>query len=146
VFNIFSRLFSKKKTEKESAPTPHPYNYQNNVTDGFKLCVTMQSNVPLSTLKRHGEKAEVIPKSDLNLSLAHAVWVPAAKKEFDFLDEGASMASAIGYVPKDGGALLDYLCKSRDIIEAKLELSKDLFQSFKRIDALKFSRKAQHTI
>lgn len=122
----------------------HPYNFQNDVTDGFKLCVTMQSTVPSEILCRHGERCKVIPVSDSNLSVAHAIWIPQVSSEFDFLDVGASMASPIGPIPLDGGDLLPYLIQARMLIEKPL-VNKDslieLFDRIKRIRNLRMGHK-----
>ena len=107
----------------------HPYDFQNDITDGFELCVTMQVSVPLHILIRHGEQTQKIPDSDSSLSPAHAIWVPKVKG-LDFLDKGASMASPLGYIPCDGGELLPYLCQARRIIELPLNPQQNLVDIF----------------
>ena len=53
------------------------------------------------------------------------------------MNNGASMSSAIGYIPRDGGDLLPYLKKARLIIEAELQPERDLLESLNRIDEIK---------
>lgn len=112
----------------------HPYAFEDKLVEGYKLCVTMQIQVPLAILKRHGEIVQSIPESDMDFSPEHAVWIPKVKSEFDFLDEGAAMASMIGYVPENGGKLLQYLIKSKEIIERDFKSPEsDLVEAQERI-------------
>ena len=109
-----------EKMSNTTALKTHPYNFQNSETDGFQFCVTMHITVPLALLRRHGETAKSIPRSDDDLSPAHGIWVPRVAVPYQFLEQGAAIASSIGYVPRDGGKFLPYLVSAREIIECPL--------------------------
>ena len=84
---------------------------------GYELCVTMQPRVPLSLLARHGEVQPSIPKGETDPSNPFFIWLPKTKSEYDFLSEGATMASSVGPIPRDGGTFLPFLLELRAILE-----------------------------
>ena len=45
------------------------------------------------------------------------LWTAEVDEEYSFLSEGGSMASAVGYVPTDGGDFLTFLVRFRQIVE-----------------------------
>jgi hypothetical protein len=47
------------------------------------------------------------------------IWLPDVGSDWDFLNEGASMASEIGPIPADGGDYLPFLIAVRAISEGK---------------------------
>jgi len=108
------------------------------VLEAFKLSVTMLPKVPLAILKRHGECVESIPASDQSLPPAHAVWLPQLKSEFAFLSAGRTIWSPIGKVPEDGGDILPYLIKVREILERPLpSLSEDMAEALNLLANIK---------
>lgn len=137
--NFLRRLFGKKNATRTrgSNKSQHPYDFQTKDTDGFRLCVTLQASIPLELLNRHCEEATKIPETDSSLTPSQGVWIPKLKEDYSFLDEGASMSSAIGYVPQDGGDLLKYLKAARRIIEHPLSPERDLHECMGRIESIK---------
>jgi len=108
------------------------------VLEGFKLGATMLPKTPLAILKRHGECAKSIPESDKSLSPAHGIWLPQLASKFAFFSKGGSMWSPIGNVPEDGGDLLPYLIKVREIIEQPLSSpSKGVTEALTRVAKIK---------
>lgn len=109
---------------------------QRDLMDCYKLVIAMSPKVPLSLLKRHGERAASIPESDLNLPSNYGCWVQQLNSKYDYLSEGQSMASPIGYVPEDGGQLVSYLVDVREIIEPILQLETELIDALERVSRI----------
>lgn len=86
---------------------------------GHEYCATLQLRTPLEVLRLHGR---VVPKSPdgppmLTDMMWHGIWTPLQDSRYDFLSEGATMASEVGYVPRDGGDYLVFLMGVREITE-----------------------------
>jgi len=104
--------------EKEARPSGE----NDSVLEGYKLSATMLPKTPLAILKRHGECAETIPENDRSLSPAHGSWLSQLRPGLAFLSAGRTIWSPVGDVPKDGGDILPYLIKVREILEQPLSL------------------------
>ena len=89
---------------------------------GYRLCITMQPRVPLYYLRRHREFAVEIPEGEANSANPYYIWLPELNSEYDFLSEGATMASSVGYIPDDGGTFLPFLIALREILERPRDL------------------------
>jgi len=88
--------------------------------EGYKPSATMQPKTPLAILKRHGECAKSIPASDQSLPPAHATWQLQMKPKYAFLGAGGTIGRPVGKIPADGGDVLPYLIKVREILEQPL--------------------------
>ena len=123
---ILNKLFGNKKPidQTQSASSSQSI-YElaednSDIISGYQLCVTMNDNVPLKYLLRHGEVVETIPASEIQGHNPYYIWLPKVDPNLglDFLDEGATMSSAVGSIPQDGGSFLPFLIEVRKIIEA----------------------------
>jgi hypothetical protein len=134
MFKFLSRMFQGEKSTQAVKSSLDIDRHTNNLTktisklseenksvlEGFKLSATMLPKTPLALLKRHGECAESIPKNDRSLSPAHGAWLPQLRPGLAFLSAGGTIWSPVGDVPKDGGDVLPYLIKVREILEQPL--------------------------
>jgi len=131
MFKSLSGLFQGKKEARRAEEN-------SDVLEGFKLSATMLPKTPLAILKRHGECAKSIPESDKSLSPAHVIWLSQLKSEYAALSSGGTMWSPVGHVPEDGGDLLPYLIKVREIIEQPLSSpSEDVTEALTRLAKIK---------
>jgi hypothetical protein len=106
-------------------PTPEPRALSiqelargnSDIVTGYKLSVTMSPSTPLKYLNRHGERRTSIPEEEKLANSPYLVWLPEVSDEFAFLERGATMSSAVGYIPRDGGDFLPFLVELRKVVE-----------------------------
>lgn len=93
-------------------------------TRGYRLQATLIPTTPLRVLEMH---YAVRPKPT-PIEAGHGHWEQLAELDElgELLNEGASMSSLVGYIPRDGGDLVEYLKQLRHIVEAPavLEMSR----------------------
>lgn len=100
-----------------------------NVMAGIEFAATLSLDTPLSVLQRHGEVHEGPPSERPDYGdMSQGVWVPIVDWESVGLEppEDGMMASAIGQVPTDGGALLPFLLEFRRIVEGSGSVKEQL--------------------
>ena len=106
----------------DEAPSPvqrsltlHEYEHENaDIISHYELSVTLMLSTPLEWLLRHNETAP--EPSDVPANLG--VWLPKLKGKLELLGAGGMQWSPIGPVPEDGGELLPFLIRYREIVEA----------------------------
>jgi len=131
MFNLIKKIFLPAKeaaVESVRQATSETADKNTDLVTGYKLSVTMNLGTPLDLLKRHNEIANQV--TDIDIS--HGVWTYQLDSKFDFLDQGASMASAIGSIPLNGGDFLPYLISVREIIEKVSEGVPDIVDAFNK--------------
>lgn len=131
MFSYIRNLFL-PANDKEAKPTKQTI-YQIaednlGIITGYQFSATMSIRTPLNLLERHGEIASKIEDVDGR----YGIWLPKVSSKFDFLDQGASMASSIGQIPLDGGEFLPFLINVRKIIERVTENTPDIVDSFNK--------------
>ncbi|MFT5420316.1 MAG: hypothetical protein ACI9D5_001060 [Candidatus Endobugula sp.] len=129
MFKFIKKIFlPAKETAVESArqATGEPADRNRDLVIGYKLSVTMNLGTPLNLLKRHNE----IANNATGIDASHGIWTHQLDSHFDFLDQGASMASAIGSTPLNGGDFLPYLIGVREIIEKENKDVPDIIDAF----------------
>lgn len=91
------------------------------ILSGWRYCATMQLRTPLGILQRHGEFAPLSKNGPPVISevMWHGIWVPETKGSLDFLGAGATMASEVGPIPRDGGDYYHFLVAVREIAEGE---------------------------
>ena len=80
----------------------------------WELSITLSLSTPLEWLLRHNETAS--EPSDVPAHIG--IWLPKLEGKLDLLMRDSSQWSPIGPVPKDGGELLPFLIRYREIVEA----------------------------
>src|SRR5215207_5419322 len=85
------------------------------VLAGYVFTATLDPWTPLNALRQHGAVVRSLPTVDQRTSARDGVWLPKPKsfKELGLsglreLPTQTTMASAIGYVPEDGGSFLPF--------------------------------------
>lgn len=133
-----------KKDEAVSAEMKQRENFKEiarrnrDIVKGYEFCATMNPNVPLKYLERHGEIVSSIPESDSSLSWAMGGWIPKLSSSMDFLSVGETMSSVIGPIPADGGDFLPYLKSMRRIVERDVTDSSDeISEAIRRVEEIK---------
>ncbi|MDQ2701741.1 MAG: helix-hairpin-helix domain-containing protein [Pseudomonadota bacterium] len=105
------------ETRRHDMPMVPPGN--EDIITGWRFCATMQMRTPLAILRQHNRLVPASPDGppQLTTEMWQGIWLPDLGSEWNFLDEGASMASEIGPVPSDGGDYLPFLIAVRTISE-----------------------------
>ena len=117
-------LFRQKPTPEPRALSIQELAKENSdIVTAYKLSVTMSPSTPLKYLNRHGERRSSIPEEEKSADLPYLVWLPEVSDEFAFLERGATMSSAVGSIPRDGGDFLAFLVELRKIVERSREPS-----------------------
>jgi hypothetical protein len=95
------------------------------IITGWRFCATLQMRTPLAILQEHNRLVPATPAGPPQLTneMWQGIWVPDLGSDWDFLDEGASMASEIGAIPRDGGDYLPFLIAVRKISEAEATIA-----------------------
>lgn len=109
------------------------------VIRGYELCVAMQVTLPKRLLQRHGEIAEH-PLNDESQSYGgKAIWLPIVDPQFDLAsDVKGRLASPMGPIDDDGGKLLPYLIRAREIIEAPFPNEvREIDECLRRVERLR---------
>jgi hypothetical protein len=90
--------------------------------EGLEFRATLQLRTPLRILTKHGEihKDRESPPPSYAKEEWGGIWIPKTDYRSDFLSEGATVSSDIGYVPSGGGNLLPFLIAVREIVETEL--------------------------
>ena len=96
--------------------------YEPSIVTGFQYCATMQLRTPLAILRRHGTRVPFTPEGPPRYSdeMWHGIWSATTDLESCFEGVGATqatMASEVGYIPRDGGDYLCFLMAVREITE-----------------------------
>lgn len=108
------------------------------IVTGYRFSATLAPETPLKYLRRHGQISQTIPAGESMLGSPLYCWTAELDAEFDFLDHGATMSSSVGYVPIDGGDLLPFLIRFREIIEAPRDSKlKEFDDAFSRVAAIR---------
>lgn len=95
------------------------------IITGWRFCATMQMRTPLAILREHNRLVPASPEGppQLTTEMWQGIWVPDLGSDWDFLGEGASMASEVGPIPRDGGDYLPFLIAVRTIAEGRATVS-----------------------
>jgi len=91
------------------------------IISGWRFCATLQMRTPLAILREHDR---LVPATrdgppQLTSEMWQGIWLPDTGPEWDFLNEGATMASEVGAIPRDGGDYLPFLIAVRTISEGE---------------------------
>jgi hypothetical protein len=107
----------------------------------WEFCATLQLRTPLRVLKKHGAIHSDLksPPPSYAEEMWEGIWTPKQDSKYDFLSEGATMSSDIGYVPSDGGDLLPFLIGVREIVETELPIDQRRKQLFKLLKNTEWS-------
>ena len=119
--SLLSWLSSKigSKPHVPVKPMVHAAEVNSDVVTGFEFCSTMLLTTPLKILRRHGEKRINVPSGEHEMN-RHFIWIPTVDPALDFLDEGGTMSSIVGYIPRNGGNFLQFLMEFRTLIESPI--------------------------
>jgi hypothetical protein len=95
------------------------------IITGWRFCATLQMRTPLAILREHDR---LVPATrdgppQLTSEMWQGIWLPDTGPEWDFLNEGATMASEVGAIPRDGGDYLPFLTSVRSISESGASLA-----------------------
>lgn len=95
------------------------------IITGWRFCATLQMRTPLAILREHNRLVPAGPDGppQLTTEMWQGIWVPDTGPEWDFLKEGATMASEVGPIPRDGGDYLPFLTAVRTISEGEASLA-----------------------
>lgn len=126
------KLFGRQRDD-EIAPTEEARRHDmpmvpggnEDIITGWRFCATLQMRTPLAILREHNR---VVPATrngppQLTTEMWQGIWVPETGPEWDFLNEGATMASEVGAIPRDGGDYLPFLTAVRMISEGEASLA-----------------------
>jgi len=138
---FFSNLFS-GKNEKQKESDAHSEYVQVIASQGQRLVDIMNESIHLANDSKNvdtkASRLGVAKDKLAELKEPHGIWLPQLASKFAFFSKGGSMWSPIGNVPEDGGDLLPYLIKVREIIEQPLSSpSKGVTEALTRVAKIK---------
>lgn len=125
---LLKRLLGLVKTPPPERPARHDLPSirpgLDDLITGWRYCATLQARTPFAILRQHNR---LVPASHGNPPVIsdqmwHGIWTPEIEGSFDFLNDGATMASEVGPIPRQGGDYLPYLVDLRTIAEGSLSL------------------------
>lgn len=110
---------SAEEARRHDMPMVPPGN--EDIITGWRFCATLQMRTPLAILQEHNRLVPATPAGPPQLTneMWQGIWVPDLGSDWDFLSEGASMASEVGAIPRDGGDYLPFLIAVRKISEGE---------------------------
>lgn len=81
------------------------------IITGWRFSATLQMRTPLAILRKHNRLVPATPDGppQLTTEMWQGIWLPDTGPEWNFLNEGATMASEVGAIPRDGGDYLPFL-------------------------------------
>lgn len=123
VQQVHSATPSPVDTRRHDMPMVPPGN--EDIIKGWRFCATMQMRTPLAILRQHNRLVPASPEGppQLTSEMWQGIWVPDLGSDWDFLGEGASMASEVGPIPADGGDYLPFLIAVRTIAEGSATIA-----------------------
>lgn len=94
------------------------------IIKGWRFSATLQMRTPLAILREHNRLVPATPDGppELTTEMWQGIWLPDLGSHWDFFDEGATMASEVGAIPRDGGDYLPFLTAVRTISEGEASL------------------------